>query len=397
MVLLGKTDTNKTKNKLNKGKILKISIALVCIILFIFFIAFYENDNNVRNFFDIFIFRKIVNEEKLPSVEIDTSKNINIYAYSKYLAILDQNVLKLYNKLGNQEHTLDIEISNPIFESNGDYLCIAEKGGQKVYLIYNKNIIWQDEIEGNISSINVNKNGYVSVIISGTSYKTVVQTFDSKGNELFKNYLSTTNVIDTDISNNNKYLAIAEANFSGIVIQSNIKIISIDDAKNNLDKPIKYTYMAKPNDLIINVKYNNKGNLICMYDEHIDMLKEGENTELISLTNEEVIFADINVISKITKIVKTKEDLLHTSIQMQIINSSNTNDVNKYEIENTPKKIYTQGNMIAVNLGTSVMFINDRGWLVKRYESNREEIQDIVMCDEIAGIISKNKINIISL
>ena len=86
MVLLGKTDTNKTKNKLNKGKILKISIALVCIILFIFFIAFYENDNNVRNFFDIFIFRKIVNEEKLPSVEIDTSKNINIYAYSKYFS-----------------------------------------------------------------------------------------------------------------------------------------------------------------------------------------------------------------------------------------------------------------------------------------------------------------------
>lgn len=365
--------------------------------LFVSFIVFYENDNNVRNFFDAYIFRKVIDEEKVPSIEVDTSKNINIFAYDKYLAILNQNLLKLYNKLGNEEHSLDIEISNPLYEANENYLCIAEKGGQKIYLISNKNIVWQKDIDGNISSINVNKNGYVSVIISGTSYKTVVQTFDSKGNELFKDYLSTTNVIDTDISNDNKYLAIAEANFSGVVIQSNIKIISIDDAKNNSDEPIKYTHMAKANDLIINIKYNSRGNLICMYDEHIDILKEGENTELINLTNEEVIFADINVTSKVTKIVKTQKDLLHTSIEMQIINSNNTNDINKYEIENTPKRIYTQGNMIAVNLGTSVMFINDNGWLVKKYESNGEEIQNIVMCDEIAGIISKNRINIISL
>ena len=44
----------------------------------------------------------------------------------------------------------------------------------------------------------------------GTSYKTVIQTIDSEGKELFKNYLSTTSVIDTAISNDNKYLAMAK-------------------------------------------------------------------------------------------------------------------------------------------------------------------------------------------
>lgn len=397
MVYLGQGDSNKQKKELNKGKVLKVSIAILCIILFIFFIFLYENNNDVRNFFDVHIFRKVINEEKVPNIEIDTSKNINVFAYDKYLAILDQNVLKLYNKSGNEEHSLDIEISNPLFETNGNYLCIAEKGGQKLYLVSNKNIVWQKDIEGNIASINVNKNGYVSVTISGTNYKTVVQTFSSNGDELFKTYLSTTNVIDTDISNDNKYLAIAEANFSGVVVQSIIKIISIEDAKNNSAEPIKYTHIAKANDLIINIKYNAKDTLICMYDEHIDMLKEGENTEFINLTNEEVLFVDINLSSKITKLVKTSGGFLNTSIEMQIINSNNMDDINKYEIENTPKKLYTQGNMIAVNLGTSVMFINDNGWLVKKYESNKEEIQNIVMCDEIAGIISKDKIYIISL
>ena len=369
----------------------------MCAILLITFIFLYENNNSIRSFFDVYIFRKIINEEKVTSIDIDGLKNINVFAYNNHLAILEQNELKIYNKSGVKEHSLDIQISNPLFETNEEYLCIAEKGGQKIYLINNKNIVWQKDIEGNISSINVNKNGYVSITISGTSYKTVVEIFNSNGDELFKQYLGTTNVIDTDVSNDNKYLAIAEANFSGIVVQSNIKIISIEDAKNNSSEATKYTHIAKANDLIINIKYNNKDNLICMYDEHIDMLKDGQNTELINLKDENILFADINLNSKIAKIIKTSEGFLNTSIEMQIINSNNTNDINKYIIESTPKKVYAYENMIAVNLGTSVLFIDDNGWLVKQYESKKEEIQNIVICDELAGIISKNKIYIISL
>ena len=376
---------------------IKVSIVSIFIILFITFIFLYENNNNVRNFFDVYIFRKIIDEQKVPSIEIENSKNMNIFAYDKYLAILDKNILKLYNKSGYEEHSLDIEISNPLFESNGDYLCIAEKGGQKLYLISNKNILWQKDIEGNISSINVNKNGYVSITISGTSYKTVVQTFNSNGDELFKNYLGTTNVIDTDISNDNKYLAIAEANFSGIVVQSNIKIISIEDAKNNSSEAIKFTHIAKSNDLIVNIKFNDKNNLICMYDEHIDMLKEGQNTDLINLVDGEVLFADINLSSKITKVLKSSNGLLNSVAEIQIINSNNINDINNYTIENTPKKIYTKENIIALNLGTSAVFINDNGWLVKEFSlSNKQEIQNIFVCAEFAGVISKDRIYIVS-
>lgn len=396
MVCFGQ-ENNKPNKELNKGKIIKISIIFICAILLITAIILYNNNDNVRKFFDVYIFRKIINEEKVASIEVDTSKNINAFAYSRYLALLDQNILTLYNKSGNKEYSLEIEISNPIFDANGNYLCIADKGGQKLYLISNKNIVWQAEIEGNISNINVNKNGYVSVIISGTSYKNVVKIFNSSGNELFKKYFSKTNVIDADISNDNKYLAIAESDFSGIVIQSNIEIISIEDVQSNSSESIKYTHVAKADDLIINIKYNTKNDLVCMYDNHIDLLKGEENTELVNLNDKDILFADANLSSKIVKLTKRADGFLNTYIEMQIINSSNTNSVSTYKIENTPKEIYVQGNMIAVNLGTSVMFISDSGWLVKEYQSKREEIQNIVMCNEVAGIISKNKISIISL
>lgn len=391
----GLGNSNKQKKKINKKKVFKALLIVICMLLAVAFIILYTSNEKCREIMDRYVFRKEVYENNLPTIEIDGSKNINVYAYNKYITILEQNKLKLYNSSGREEAFLDIEISTPIFETNGDYLAIAEKNGQKIYLINNKNIVWQKDIEGKISSINVNKNGYVSIIISGTSYKTVIKNFDEQGKELFTKYLATTNVIDTDISSDNKYLAIAEANFSGIVVQSTIKIISIEDAKNNSSESIRYTHVAEADDLIINIKYHNKNELVCMYDEHIDILKDEQNTELLNLKNEDVLFSDINLSSKVIKITKKSTGVFSAEAEMQIINSS-TKKTNIYAIENVPKTVYIQDNMIVINLGTSALFINDNGWLVKKYEAS-QEIQEIVLCNEVAGIVSKNKIEIISL
>ena len=388
-------ENNSKDRKLNKKKIAKFIISLVCIGLIVSSIILYIKNEKYREILDRYIFRKEVYENNLPTIKIDSNKNISTYAYNKYISVLEENKLKLYNKTGREETSIDIEISTPIFEANGDYLGIAEKNGQKLYLVNNKNIAWQKDVEGKISQINVNKNGYMSVIISGTSYKTIIKVFDLNGNELFTYYLSTTNVIDTDISNDNKYFAIAEANFSGIVPQSTIKVISIEEAKNNSAEAIKYTHLANANDLIINIKYQNKNELVCMYNEHIDILKEGESTELVNLKNEEVLFADINLQSKVIKITKKSTGIFSAEAEMQIINS-NTKDTNIYAIENVPKSILVQDNMIAINLGTKALFINSNGWLVKKYQSS-QEIQKILLCNDVAGIVSKNKIEMISL
>lgn len=385
----------KTKRPINKKKILKMIIAIAFIGLIIATIFLYTKNETVQAFLDKYIFNKEEYELKLPKIEIDSSNNLNIYAYNNRIVILEQNLLKVYNKYANQEYTIDVAITNPVFESNGEFLCIAEKSGNKIYLISDRQIIWQKDIEGNISNVSVNQNGYVSIAVSGTSYKTVVITFDQKGNELFKTYLSTTNIIDTDISNDNKYLAIAESNFAGIVIQSTVKIISIEDARKNAEAAIIYTHTATQNDMITNIEYKVGNKLICMYDGHIDFIKDNENTEMTNFTNEEILFADINLDKNVLKIIKKSTGMFSAEAEMQIINLINQNK-NVYDIKEVPKKINVYENMIAINLGTEALFINNNGWLVKRYHTS-QEIQNIVICNEIAGIIYKNKIEIISL
>ena len=107
-----------------------------------------------------------------------------------------------------------------------------QKKRGKSYILYQTKILHGEKsIEGNIAQVTVNKNGYVAVTIVDTSYKTVVELYNNLGELQFKTFLSTTRVVATSISEDNKYLALAEIDTSGTIIQSNIKIFSIEEAK----------------------------------------------------------------------------------------------------------------------------------------------------------------------
>lgn len=386
---------NENKKKLNKSKIIKLIIFVLVIAAIATLTILYRNNEDVRNFLDKYIFRKEVQSANLVKIDLETNKSAGVYAYEKYILVLEQNSLDFYNRFGNKDGNLDIQISTPLFASKGNYLCVAEKNGQKLYCIQNKNIVWQKDIEGEIKGININKNGYVSVIVSGTSYKSIIEIYDNNGKELFKRGLSTTTVIDTDISADNKYLAIAETNFSGVLIQSTIEIVSMENAAKKPDDAIVYKYDADSDNLVTNIEYQ-KDNLVCMYDKYIDIIKNKNVTKVFDYTSEDVLFAGINLNSKIIKVLRKSKGFLGKEFQMKIIDTNNPSNKIVYEIEQNPKGIYVSDNIICINLGTEVLFVNSTGWLMKRYKSS-QEVQNIVFNSNIAGIISKNRIELISL
>ena len=229
---------NLTKKKSKNKKILIFIIILFCILIGI--IASYNVNEDIRNYIDYNILNKEIVEENTAQIDLENENNSYIYAYDNYVIVLNSNILRAYNSNGKEEFNTNITITNPIFDTNQKYLAIAEKNGKKIYVLSGKNIIWQKDIEGEITRVNINKNGYVSVVVSQSTYKTVVITFNSKGNELFKSYLSDYYAIDTTISNDNKYLAIAAINSNGTQIKSLIRIYSIEKIENGKEDSIIY-------------------------------------------------------------------------------------------------------------------------------------------------------------
>lgn len=384
------------EKKINKRKVMISVIVIVAIIVLLIITVIYINNKNVRNWIDVYILQKEKTQNNLPSIEIEAVNDTNICAFNKYIGILDKNNFEIYDNTANKQNNLTIEITKPIFNSNNRYLGIAEEKGQKLYMIEDKNILWETEVEGNISQISINKNGYVAVTIVDTLYKTVVSVYDNKGEELFKTFFKSTRVVSTSISEDNKYLAIAEVDTSGTMIQSNIKVISVEDAKNNAENSIKNTYNGENNELITNIKYQEKNKLLCMYTNKITSIKEDESIDTMQeYKDKKVSFASIDLANASITVEEKSSGIFTADSVVNIINSGNKS-TSLYTAEAVTKEIYTNNNIIALNLGSEVEFINTSGWLVKRYTAE-QEITSIVLSNSIAGMIYSDKIEIINL
>ena len=388
-------DVQTEDKKINKKKIAIIILIVILIVFSIVVIGLYVSNSQARDWIDKNIFRKEVLQDNVTTIDLKEDQNANIYAFNRYIGILNKTKFSIYGNTGNEEKTLEIQISNPIFDSANRFLAIAENKGQRFYLITDKEISWEATVEGNIAQIYVNKNGYVAAVITDTVNKTVIKIYDSQGKELFNTYLSSTRAVDVSISNDNKYLAIAEVDTSGTIIQSNIKIISIEKASTDPTNSLEKTYQSESNKLITNIKYQDKNKLICMYTDSIHMIDEGEDITLIDSKDRKVIFQSIDLKNNACLIEEKSSGLFTADSLVNIINVENKG-IREYTANSVAKEIYTYENIIALNLGTEIEFINTDGWLVKRYIAN-QEITNITMSDNVAGIIYRDKIEIINL
>ena len=390
-------DKKNPKNNINKKKmIVSIFIVIVLLAIGITMIAYYSS-RDARKFLDQYLFRKNVTQEALDYIELDFDSNIIVFAYNKYICVLAENKLMEYNSSGKLDKEIDLGINNPVYSVNNKYIAISEQNGSKLNLISGSEILWTKTVDGNISKINVNNNGYVSVILTGTTYKSVIITFDNKGNELFRTYLSTTAAVDTSISNDNQYLAFAEVNTSGTAIQSNVKVISIEKAKETPPEAIIYTYSADSNKLIINIEYNGSDKIICMYDDEICMIQNDNSTSLNSLneSDKNINFANINLENYIYRAIEENEGLFNTNTVLEIKNVNN-DDTSVYTVEGAAKYIYSSNNVIAVSLGQEIEFISTSGRLLKSYSST-QEAQEVVIGNGMAGVVYSDRIEIINL
>ena len=386
------SDDKQVIKKINKKKLsITIYVSLIIITLIVL-ISLYVSSQDFRDWIDKNIFRKEITQNDVATIDLNSEENYEIFAYDKYIAVLNQNVLKIYNGSGKEEKSLDVEIGKAFFEDNNRFLAIAEEKGQKVYLISGTDILWTGQVEGNISQIHINKNGYMAIVITDTSYKTVISVYDPNGKELFKTFLKTTRVIDTGISNDNKYLAIAEVDSSGTAIQSNVKIISIEKAQHEgLENSITYIYNAEANKLITDLKYQDKNNLVCMYNDSIDVINNGENVSIVSSNDKKITFMSIELTNNVV-FVEEKSSGLFTADSSSVSTAHST--VNT--VKEVAKDIITNDDRIALNFGTELHFIDTNGWLIKKYIAE-QEITNVILSNSMAGIIYRNRIEIINL
>lgn len=374
-----------------RRKMLKIVAYIIFTIIafgLVVFTGMYFGNKEFREWTDIYILAKDIEDSKLPAIDLNGNQNTYVYTYGDYLVTLEDNNLKTYNKSGKKIGETNITISNPIFKSKENYLLIADKGGSKLYLLYDNALQWEKDVEGDIYQIDVNQNGTVGVIITGTAYKSVIVVYEPRGEESFKNFLSTTNATDIAISEDGEYVGFIEINTNSASIASKVKVISCEKAKNTPSEAVVNTYTLDNGILLTKINYS-KNKAICLSNNGVYGFENGESTKIVETGNNS--FIDIDIDGNIA----SAEEGNNGKFVVNITNVHN-NNVNMYETTDTIKKLYCSGNVIAIDTGSKVEFINNIGWLIKKMRI-KQNIKDIIVGKSLVAIIYKDKVEIMSL
>ena len=381
-----------------KGKVLKVAILVIILLIIIaimVLISIYFLNVDFRNWCDENVLQKEITQEKTKHIDLDGDENTQVYAYDKYICVFRKKTLEFYNKIGTKVEEIQLDINKAVFTSTGRYMAISEENGQKFYLISGKEKIYENEVEGNITQIHVSRSGYVAIVLSNASYKSIIDVYNRSGKEIFKTNLVTSRVADVSISQDNKYLAIAEVDLSGIIISSSIQIVSMELAQTNPEEAKIYKYEAPTDKLIMNIEYQEKNKLICLYNNSIEVLQDKTSNQLLKLENQKLSFTTIGLNNRIAMLEEVSTGEYTADTKVKIINPETLKE-KEYLSKDVAKSIKTSENKIAINFGTELHIISKNGILLKKYISELE-INDIVMAEGIIGIVYKDKIQIINL
>ncbi len=261
-------------------------------------------------------------------------------------------------------------LKDVITYAEGDFLIIGEKDPANIIVICGDDISWEKAINNaNILSVYINKNGYSAVVYSQSGYKSLIKVFSNNGTELFTNYLASTYAIDVAISNDNKALAIAEIDTDGINVESNIKLV---DIKNVSENNIK-NYSLDNNEVIADIEYNENNNLYIMTDSNVKLLKNNEIKSIVDFKNDNILSADISNKKNVVT-VKVENNGLFSSKYLLSVYSEG--DMKSYELEDAPNSVCCMKNVIAIDMGNEIIFLNSSANFMKKCQYNGQ-LKDI--------------------
>lgn len=382
------------QREINIRKIIITGIVVVLILAVVIIFSLYIAEEGFRKWVDTNVLRKNISSESVATIDLNVDKNNQIVCYNKYIGILNEKNLKIYNSAGENITDISVNINTAIFSTNDRYLAIAEKNGQELCVISDKTYLWSQKVDGEIQQICINKNGYVILVTTDTTYKSIITVYDNSGKQLMRSFLSSSRVTDVSISDDNKYLAYSEIDTSGTLIKSSVKIISIEKAQSNSAESTIYTKEAETSKMILKIQYQENGELVCVYDDSINIVKDGYEQELIK-KEDEATFVSGNLGNSIAYIKEEQRSAFNSSSTLNIVNTS-SKQTYKYNFGEIAKEMYTTGNVIGINIGTEIYFIKTNGMLIKKYTSN-QEITNVMITNNIAIIIYKDRIEVINL
>lgn len=152
--------------------------------------------------------------------EKDESGCARLYQYnsdgSSHFADLDGSFLvasdseiTLLDDKGNAVYHTALQFSQTAVSACEGMAAVYEIGGRTLYLLDGKGLVRQMDLDGDIFSVQMGRDGRFAVTLKKTGYKTTVSVYNGKGEPLYDFNSAQNYLLTAAVSENGKYMAAA--------------------------------------------------------------------------------------------------------------------------------------------------------------------------------------------
>lgn len=124
------------------------------------------------------------------------------------LLVCSGNTISLYSGSGTRYVSQSVSMENPVVDTNGTLAVVYDAGGDELYVLGQRQLVWTAEGLHSILSAHLNRAGQLTVVTQADGYRGAVTVYSTDFQPMVTVNLSSAYVMDAALSDNGKTLSI---------------------------------------------------------------------------------------------------------------------------------------------------------------------------------------------
>lgn len=371
----------KKKKKRRRGKNKAAVVIVVLLIITSLFTLFLNMDNPA--FRDFFAWVGLSSTNNGTTIEFDKTEKYDICELNGNIVLArNANVACIDNRL-NARWSIEQGNSAPVIKTSGRYAltysfdvanAVLTKDGKSVNLPTDNPII----------AASVNKNGYSVLVTREKGYKAQAVVHSPDGNVIYKWHSADNYIVDVDISQDNRTLAVATVDFSTDTVSGGIMFFNFSQ-----DKP--YYGQIFKNNLMMEIQFVDKDSLMAVGDLSTILVKtngdvEGEYSYNGKKLNDYDIGTDFSLV-----LVLSQSDSVMDNAEIKFVDKK-LKEKGTVVVEDSVSSVDSVRGRTLVAMERRLVLMNNKGKELKSIELNRDVKKAVLFGNGKSALVASGSI-----
>lgn len=331
---------------------------------------------------------------ELSSAEFDYDANLNVAfgTHKGYIVKCSRDNIIYLDSNGNEQWTYPLSLNNPVLKTAGSYLLVADYGAKSLLTFSGKEMRWEKELDNHIINADINAKGYVTVVHGEERSRGAVSVYNRQGMNCFTIGKAENFILSSKVSSKAKSVFLNSIDTSGISMNTVLEFADLNGKMLN-------NKIVKENTVFPSVWFMENDTLLAVGDSMF-MILDKDFKEKLQQTVNGKIFSSCIADGKYAVVAANPEEatgIFESGSSGIWVYDANGEKISEYNLKGEVRNINSFNDVIAVNSGNKLRFIDLGGKLLAEYSSN-EDIKEVFFINRREVLaIAKDKFLVIKM